>query len=728
MIALAATVAAACTSSGDDGESQGEGDEPGLTVEAVSSRPEYVSGGDALLAVTVPDDSGDPAEVEVTAGDQDVTESFTPDPDDAQRLVGLVDDLPDGDTTVTARLGDESAEVTLTNHPINGPLFSGEHLELAACTTEVFGLEPSTPEDQCAAPTQVAWRYVDSSGETHELPDPSQVPDDAEMVDVDGESVPFILRDETGVINRSVYRITIFEPQPDPAEPTNVDTSAWNERLLYQFGGGCGSSFTQGASWVGDPSLEVLRRGYAAATATFNTFQVMCNDVLSAETMAMVKEHFTETYGEPVHTIGEGGSGGAIQQLLIAQNYPGLLDAIAPGLVFPDALSISPGVFDCGLLTNYYETSEGSQLSEEQRAAINGHAVARTCDLWDITFAPNIDPVAGCQSNIAAAFGGQGEAPLPSVPEDEIYDPETNPDGWRCSNWDSNVHITGRDPETGHARSGYDNQGVQYGLDALNAGVITPGEFLDLNESIGGFDADGQPQPERSMVPEDLVTRAYETGRVTGPWGGIPDTPMLVLAPFTDPVGDIHDRVRVFQLLERLADEEGNVPETVSVWSFGVGEDDDLISMLSGALGESSTEPTFVLDEWLTAAEEHQETEGGSWQDALAETKPEAAQSQCLVGDDEPIVGPEATEDEACNEAYPPSEEPRMAAGGPLAGDQLKCQLIPVSEAGDQYEVDLNDSQMERLEEIFPDGVCDWSQPSVGYSEPTDTWINYLDQ
>lgn len=40
----------------------------------------------------------------------------------------------------------------------------------------------------------------------------------------------------------------------------------------------------------------------------------------------MVKEHFIEEYGLPTHTIGWGESAGAVQQYLIVQNYPGLLD------------------------------------------------------------------------------------------------------------------------------------------------------------------------------------------------------------------------------------------------------------------------------------------------------------------------------------------------------------------------------------------------------------------
>ena len=115
------------------------------------------------------------------------------------------------------------------------------------------------------------------------------------------------------------------------------------------------------------PIPDLLADGYAFATSTLNTFQVQCNDVLSAETAMMVKEHFAETIGEPEVTIGEGGSGGAIQQLLIAQNYPGILDAIGPTLTFPDAASIAPGVIDCALLRTFYASPEGRSFDAGSR-------------------------------------------------------------------------------------------------------------------------------------------------------------------------------------------------------------------------------------------------------------------------------------------------------------------------------------------------------------------------
>ena len=721
VVVVAATAVAACSDDGGSGDDAG--DDGGLTVEVVSSRPEYVSGGDALVAVSLP--AGvEAADVAVEAGGADVTDAFAADPDDAARLVGLVEDLPEGESEVTARAGDESASVTVVDHPVTGPMFSGEHLPLYACTTESFGLAPSTPADACAAPTVVTWQYVDAAGQVHDLADPTAPPADAAVVEVDGGEVPFVIRTERGTINRAVYTITALDPAPDPTGAT-VDPSAWNRRLVYRFGGGCGVSFTQGFQLLDVPPLELLRAGYVTATSTFNTFQVLCNDVISAESASMVKEHVVETYGEPVHTIGEGGSGGAIQQILLAQDYPGLLDAIAPTVPFPDALSISGGVYDCALLTDYYASPAGSALTPEQRTAINGHAVASTCELWDSTFASGINPSTGCLTDFSSFGGGGAATPFATIPPEEIYDPATNPDGWRCTVWESNVQVTGTDPDTGFARPGYDNEGIQYGLDALNAGVITPDQFVDLNAGIGGFTADGVPGPERSVVADDLPRRAYETGRVAGPYGGLPDTPMILVNVYTDEMGDIHDRVRSFSILDRLSDDDGHWSDTASLWTIGLPEGASLVDTLTGALGDFAVEPTFALDEWLTAAEAHQASEGGSWSDALAATKPDAARSRCVPAGGEPIIGDDANDDPACAAAFPVHEEPRMAAGGPRSGDVLKCALVPVEDAADQYEVELTDAHLDRLAEIFPTGVCDWSQPGEGQVAFEDTWYSF---
>jgi hypothetical protein len=182
--------------------------------------------------------------------------------------------------------------------------------------------------------------------------------------------------------------------------------------------------------------------------------------------------------------------------------------------------------------------------------------------------------------------------------------------------------------------------------------------------------------------------------------------------------------------MDRLADDDGNVPDTVSLWTIGAPPGGSLIATLSGALGDAVTEPTLVMDDWLTDAEARQESDGGSWQSALSAAKPEEAESRCTVGDEE-ITGPDANEDERCVEAYPIHEEPRLAAGAPRSGDILKCERIDVADAvesGDTYDasVELSDAQVDRLSSIFESGVCDYSQPAVGQSEPDGVWQSFV--
>jgi hypothetical protein len=87
----------------------------------------------------------------------------------------------------------------------------------------------------------------------------------------------------------------------------------------------------------------------------------------------MIKEHFIKTHGLPVHPIGWGPSGGAMQLYSIAQNYPGILNGIIPFLSFPDLISYLASGSDCKLLD---EALQRAKLSwkEEQKAAMSGFA------------------------------------------------------------------------------------------------------------------------------------------------------------------------------------------------------------------------------------------------------------------------------------------------------------------------------------------------------------------
>jgi hypothetical protein len=61
-----------------------------------------------------------------------------------------------------------------------------------------------------------------------------------------------------------------------------------------------------------------------------------------------------------------------------------------------------------------------------------------------------------------------------------------------------------------------------------------------------------------------------------------------------------------------------------------------------------------------------------------------------------------------------------MVAGGDIQGDIFKAYLIPVEEAierGFYDPVVLTPAQIDRLNEIFPTGVADYSQGDVGRPE-----------
>ena len=74
----------------------------------------------------------------------------------------------------------------------------------------------------------------------------------------------------------------------------------------------------------------------------------------------MTKEEFIERYGVPLYTVGLGGSGGAIQQYVYGQNYPGLIDAGIPQRSYPDMVTQTIHIGDCELLEYYMDVTDGA--------------------------------------------------------------------------------------------------------------------------------------------------------------------------------------------------------------------------------------------------------------------------------------------------------------------------------------------------------------------------------
>ena len=350
-----------------------------LRIRTLSNEPDKVSGGDVLVRVDVPEEIR-LDNIIIKRNGQDVTREFRP---LSHSFLGVVTGLHLGQNWLEAiSSAGSSVQLTLTNFAITGPVFSGPQQQPFVCETQNFKLPDGRllgpPLDaNCSVQTVVTYMYRTAGGDGPALkplpPGSTLPPDVASTTTINGEKVPYVVRIETGTINRAIYQTAVLhdptaEPQPSPLTPPK----AWNQRLLYSFGGGCtGGWYRQGASLSSLINDNIVGKGYAEAASTLNVFGTNCQDVTAAETMMMVKERFIETYGPPVFTFGRGGSGGSYQQIQIADGYPGLLDGIIPSATFPDVLETTQFLVDAQLLANYFETA-GPSLSEQQQLAISG--------------------------------------------------------------------------------------------------------------------------------------------------------------------------------------------------------------------------------------------------------------------------------------------------------------------------------------------------------------------
>jgi hypothetical protein len=657
-----------------------------LRVEVLSSDPELVTGQDALIGVDVPRGTN-PAKVRVRRNGADVTKAFEFHRADRQ-LVGLVDGLKPKQNRIAAlaKGSKRAVEVTVYDRPITGPLFSGPHQFPFVCTTDSAGLGAPTDSD-CSAPTTVEYRYRSTGGGFKPLADPATRPADlAQTTTRDGRSVDYVVRVESGTINRGIYRFAVLAPGGVPAD-------GWNNRLVYSFGGGCGAGYQQGNNGIGTVLDDrQLSEGYAVASSSLTVLGTACNDVLSAETVEMVKEHIIEELGRPpVWTVGEGGSGGSIQQQMIAQNYPGLLDGLMPGASFPD--SSQPNYPDCRLLNAYFATGDGQTLTDAQKVAIDGLSNPDGC------------AALGAGADVVNATEGCDEAIVGSY----IYNPTTNRGGARCTIWDSMVNIYGRDPATGFARRTLDNVGVQYGLVALQQGAITVKQFLDLNQGIGGFDNDGNIVSSRSVADPDALAIAYRTGRINQTQGGFTDVPIVDIREYVDDDVNVHQYLNTFITRARLIAQHGTAANQVMFRAKG-GQ--NVNAMRDAALD--------TIGRWLDAIEADGSNKSLS-QKVIADKPADAVDACWIAGQriDEPAqIGGTGQ----CQTTYAPHSLPAQQAGRPLDSLVAKCQLRPVDPS--DYPT-MNATQQARLAAIFPDGVCDWSKPGVGQQPLGATWQEF---
>jgi hypothetical protein len=227
-----------------------------LEIVTLSNRADLISGGDALVEVRVPKQVSLSA-VKVKLNGHDITSSFKTNAA-ARTLRGLVTGLADGRNDLVAEADskgkgkdkDDGKEVrlTITNHPIGGPVLLGSQTQPWICATptpvaqsgntpasNASGLTTFALDAQCNIATEFKLFYrTTNSPCSSALPDPSppaapptnncfkpftpgSAPADLAMTTTTaGLTVPYIVRVERGTLNRGIYDIAVLF---DPAKP-----------------------------------------------------------------------------------------------------------------------------------------------------------------------------------------------------------------------------------------------------------------------------------------------------------------------------------------------------------------------------------------------------------------------------------------------------------------------------------------------------------------------------
>ncbi|RSZ56876.1 hypothetical protein HF313_05640 [Massilia atriviolacea] len=718
----------------------------------LSSAPEMVSGGDARVAVSAAGEvhgkltfrlNGQPIDPPMQA--------------QGERVEGVVSGLAEGKNLLeVAYLNDSGRTVSdalvLTNHPSGGPVFTGAQQQPFVCRTQESGLGQPLVDNQdgighpvfdqpggrlvghsksCAIKTQIHYFYF--NGESFKPFDAARgygaPPADLKTVTVAGASVPYVVRVEAGTINRFVYTIAMLAPSAQRAD--TFDTASWNRKLVYWLRGGVGLGHQQGTAIWFNGGLRgaerqiisgILAQGYAVASSSGNETGVHYNMRLAEETAMMTKERFIEAVGRPAFTIGIGGSGGAVQQYLFAQNRPGLLDAGIPVQSYPDMVTQTIPVADCPLLEQYFN-EEAARDPASMWAVWSRRRLVEGMNGSDTV----LNPVTDKPGSTECINGWQGAVPtvLNPVYKDPRYELVAKNYGYpadvfaavKWTHWNDLANIYGAKAD-GHAPSPIDNVGVQYGLGALLAGQIGKEEFLRLNACVGSWkepsqfaqwDAAADPFDARNMQrsagcrdPGGLpaprragdigaMRAAYASGHVFT--GQRLDIPMIDVRPYLEPALNMHNARQAFSVRARLLDANRAAAARQVIW-FTAAQADQ---------GARALEALAVLDSYLTTRR-----------------APEGFSDKCFDAGGAVIgVGPSAWDgilnrapQGACSAAFPVYSSPRMVAGDSIKGDIFKCRLKPVATAlrdGTYADtVRFSAGEREWLERIFPQGVCDY--------------------
>lgn len=680
-------------------------------IKVLSNRADLISGGDALVEVEMAPGTK-AAAIAMRIGPRDVTSHFAWRA--SGRFMGRVNGLALGANTLTARIGGATRSVVINNHPNGGPIFSGPQIQPWPC-------QDTAVDKQCNQPAEYTYLYRSTDPTTSGLQsyDPANPPSDVATTTTDkGVTVPFIVRQERGYQDRDEYKIlTLFQPGK-PWEPWSPQEQ-WNHKVLITHGGGCGAAHAPGGAPLKDYSgtfddnpamtdsyIVALGKGFAVLSTALDNLGHNCNVVPAAESLMMAKERLIEQYGELRYTIGTGCSGGSITQAMVANAYPGIYQGLLTTCAYPDVASTAIQFFDLHMLRIYFEDPSkwgpGVVWTPQQMADVEGHASHVNAVTTDELFFKGLT-----DANAASCSG---------VSDAERYNAQSNPAGVRCTLLDYLINLTG--PRTrevwsapekaigrGFAGNFMDNVGVQYGLEALRTGLITPAQFVDLNVKIGGLDIDGKFQPQRTLADQPALDNVYRSGELME--ANNLNRVAIINAIGPDP-GAAHDSVHAAWVRWRLDREHGNHDNHV-MWGGPVA-----------LIGDPNypVQSLEAMDRWLGAVEK--DTSATPLVAKITKNKPEDVHDQCSDGFGHAIL------DSA--DCVPLYSAPRVVAGDAKTADVVKCALRPLDRSDDYglLGATITDAQWAQLEETYTGGVCDFSKPGIGQQGAVE-WMTYGD-
>ncbi|MBL4764096.1 MAG: hypothetical protein JKX67_02275 [Colwellia sp.] len=592
----------------------------------------------------------------------------------------------------------------------------------------------------CSLASNVQYYSLYHSGEVIKL-----TPSDLDAY-IHNNSEKILLRVEQGTINRFIY--TVVMPISLDEIGQRLAKSKWNNRLIFQFNGGSGIGYRQGkqkAKRVITRQRQQLLDGYAVISSSGNKTSYTYNMLLAEDTARRVKKHFVSLYGEPLYTVGIGGSGGGLAQYLIAQNSTGILDGLIPLYSYPDMITQTTYALDCDLLNNYFifRTENKTQwLDWHKRQTVEGmnalnNFPQRAGYLQPVNqimsgFVPSLP-----RGNSECINGYFGLSSFINNPRQGFLRDFFHPDvvkQVKWSFWQDLVSVLGQDKQ-GFGLSTWDNVGVQYGLLALRENAITVDEFVDLNSRIGSWKPQIEMEAEHIWLPlgreiplwlslwgsqnitpiiEGIAVRhkgsinamqaAYRAGQV---FIGKITLPVIDVRHYLEDDLDMHHVSASFFSRLRIIEQHGHSDNHV-IWISNKNYNPAVLAFK-------------MMDEWLLTLRDNPHI-------STVVAKPKSLVDQCFSAKGEVLFQGEGIWDGQwnnkskgeCQKVYPMYSTSRIQAGSTWSGDMFKCQLMSVNQAikqGLYGTVDMLPSQGQ-LEQIFPDGVCDYNQIDQG--RPSD--------